>query len=211
MRHIRGIPICGALFVLAACMLAGCVGSSQNAKFYTLSSIESPEPSKKPDAKDSVMVAVGPIRIPEYLDRPQIMTRTGKNELVFSEFQRWGGSLENELQRVMAVNIGGRLGGGYAVVNWPSAGIGNLPFVYRVSIDILQFEKVSEHDVVLKAQWGIIRRDNGERLFVNSSSIREQVTGTDYEALVAAMSRAAAGLTGEIAAEISSLPRPATK
>jgi uncharacterized protein len=32
-----------------------------------------------------------------YLDRPQIVTRAGKNELKLSEFDRWAGSLDSDV------------------------------------------------------------------------------------------------------------------
>lgn len=211
MIHMRGIYIAGAFLVLASCVLAGCVGSSQSARFYTLSSASPVEAARTSGMAEPVLVAVGPLRIPEYLDRPQIITRTGQNELVLSEFQRWGGSLESELKRVITDNVGKRLGPDYAVVNWPSVGIGNLQFAYRVSIDILQFEKITEHDVALKAQWGVMKKDSSEQLLVRSSSINEPISGPDYDALVAAMSRAAAKLSGEIAAAVSTLPRHAAK
>lgn len=206
MKHIRIAHIFAAVLVSAAFLLTACGGASQNAKFYTLSSIAAPEPARATVSQEVLVIAVGPLRIPEYLDRPQIITRTGPNELYFSEFQRWGGSLENELRRVVAQNIGSILGGGYTVVNWPSSGDGNFPVLYRVAVDILQFEGGPGNTVTLKSQWGIIGKNEQERLMIHTSSVTEPAAGSDYDAVVAAMSRAAAALSREMADALRRLP-----
>ena len=51
------------------------------------------------------VVAVGPVAIPDYLDRPQILTRSGPSELQLAEFERWAGSLEKDVSRVLAENL----------------------------------------------------------------------------------------------------------
>jgi len=53
----------------------------------------------------TVQNVVGPVELPEYLDRPQIMTCESRNELQFAEFDRWAGSLEKAFSRVLAVNL----------------------------------------------------------------------------------------------------------
>ena len=83
MKHIRIAHIFAAVLVSAAFLLTACGGASQNAKFYTLSSIAAPEPARATVSQEVLVIAVGPLRIPEYLDRPQIITRTGPNELYF--------------------------------------------------------------------------------------------------------------------------------
>lgn len=205
MSYMRGRRLIGAVLILSACMLTGC-GASQNAKFYALSSLATQETSGIIEAKDAVIIAVGPIRIPEYLDRPQIVTRSGQNELLLSEYQRWGGSLEDELKRVMSENVRMFLGERYSVVNWPVAAEGNSSIRYRVGIDILQFEGIAGNAVALKSQWGVIATGEKQRMAVRTSAILEPIAGQDHEATVAAMSRALAKLCREIADVVRSLP-----
>lgn len=208
---MRGMNMLAALLVFALLLLAACGGTSPNAKFYSLSSVTAPESTGTAIAKESSVIAIGPLRIPEYLDRPQIITRSGPNELYYSEFQRWGGSLENELRRVLSQDIGMLLGTGYSVINWPSSGEGTVPILYRVIVDILQFEGVSGNQVVLKSQWAIIGNKEQERLVARTSTVAEQIAGPGYEEVVAAMSRAVAKLSREIAGSVSTLPRPEVK
>src|SRR5664279_3044471 len=97
------------LFTLAIFMvlLTGCA-SSPSSKFYQLN----PGQNKTSVTGDvsldqSQVIAIGPVRIPDYLDRPQIVTRSGKNELKLSEFDRWAGSLESDVNRVLVEDISG--------------------------------------------------------------------------------------------------------
>jgi len=205
-----------AVFIIATGLLiafvlsAGC-SSTPASRFYALGSANSPEYFKNQRIKDSGIIAVGPIRIPEYLDRPQIVTRSGNSELTMAEFHRWGGSLDNDLKRVIPENIAQKLDSmGYLVVNWPIPGEGDLPVQYRIVIDILQFEGTPGGSVTLKCQWGIMGDDEKARKAVRVSLITEPVQGQEYEHLVAAMSNAIARLSSEIADVVRELPRPAS-
>ena len=55
-------------------------------------------------------VVVAAVRLPEYLERPQLVTRSGDNRLQLEEFHQWGGNLGKDLTRVMAENLSLLLG-----------------------------------------------------------------------------------------------------
>ncbi|MCB1821939.1 MAG: membrane integrity-associated transporter subunit PqiC, partial [Candidatus Competibacteraceae bacterium] len=77
-------------------MLAGC-GSTPPTAFYTLSPLSASLPTAQTSASRSdVTIGVGPVTVPEFLDRPQIVTRTTANRLDVDEFHRWGGSLQED-------------------------------------------------------------------------------------------------------------------
>lgn len=199
------------IIVIAACLLVTACSSTPASRFYALSSVNTTEYVKHQQVKDRGIIAIGPIRIPEYLDRPQIVTRSGNSELMLAEFHRWGGSLDNDLKRVIPENIAQKLdSAGYLVINWPVPGEGNMPVQYRVAIDILQFEGSPGGTVTLKCQWGIWGNDDKSRNSSRVSLITEPVQGQEYEHLVAAMSNAIARLSSEIADVVRELPRPAS-
>lgn len=209
MNRIPVFTIVAGLLI-AVVLSAGC-SSTPASRFYALGSANTPEDFKNQRIKDSGIIAVGPIRIPEYLDRPQIVTRSGNSELTMAEFHRWGGSLDNDLKRVIPENIAQKLDSmGYLVVNWPIPGEGNLPVQYQIVIDILQFEGTLGGSVTLKCQWGIMGDGEKARKAVRVSLITEPVQGQEYEHLVAAMSNAIARLSSEIADVVRELPRPAS-
>ena len=110
-----------ALFTLAlvVMILTGCA-SSPSSKFYQLNPVQNKTSVTGDVSSDqSQVIAIGPVRIPDYLDRPQIVTRSGKNELKLSEFDRWAGSLESDVNRVLVEDISSLLPADrFSVVRW---------------------------------------------------------------------------------------------
>ena len=191
--------IWGALAVTAT-LIGGCAGSSPPVEFYTLSPLIGlqQEPHAGAIGHD-IAIGVGPMEIPKFLDRPQIVTRTSANRIEVSEFHRWGGSLHADFLRVLADNISILLGTNQvAVYPWGD----RFDPTYRIALDVEQFEGRLGEYVQLDVTWTVTGREAGETLLVKKSKIREPVATEDYEALVAAKSRALAALSREIADEI---------
>ena len=111
------------LFLAVVCGLAatvaGCFGTSQSSRFYTLT-----PPADRSGLGSTGLdtaVVIGPVTIPDYLDRRQIVTRSGRNEIVLAEFDRWGGSLDGEITRVLVAGLADRLNSAHiAVFPWSS-------------------------------------------------------------------------------------------
>ena len=59
-----------------------------------LSTINETQVSKKINITPGVIIGVGPVKFPEYLDRPQMVTKNKEGILKFDEFNRWGESLD---------------------------------------------------------------------------------------------------------------------
>jgi len=173
------------------------------ARFYTLSPLSAPgEPSKTVPAEQGIAVAVGPVTVPDYLNRPQILTRSGPSEHKLAEFERWAGSLEEDVSRVLAENLSVLLSKDrVTVLRW--GGDATLfPADYRVGVDLVRFEGAIGESVTLAARWSVHREEDKKILSARESNVREPVEGQDYDALVGAMSRALATLSREIAAAI---------
>jgi uncharacterized lipoprotein YmbA len=184
--HLR-LP---GLFACAVSLaLVGCLGSSRPARFYTLAPLQVRDGPVSP-ATDATL-AVGPVEIPHYVDRPQIVTRTGANELVVAEFDRWGSSLDDQFAGSLVATLAERLAPQQvAVVPWRSATISG-GATYRVAVSISRFDGVPGQSVVLQGRWELIAQSGGkeESLGVREASMMEQIDGPGYEALVAAMQR----------------------
>ncbi|MGD8274166.1 MAG: PqiC family protein, partial [Desulfobacterales bacterium] len=94
------------LIALFALLLSGCRGSTPKTEFYTLNSIRNTQMDAKPiSAGQPLSIGVGPVTIPQMLDRPQIVSRTGPYTLQIDEFHRWAGRLNEDFARVLAENI----------------------------------------------------------------------------------------------------------
>jgi hypothetical protein len=193
-----------AVIALGAMLMftSGC-GRTRPAKFYTLntldvSKIESRTQAMEPD----VAVGIGPIRFPDYLDRPHIITRAGRNALTFAEFHRWAGSLKEDFSRVLAENLSVLLATErIALFPWKSSA----PIDYRITANVIRFEGTIGDNVSLKARWSVLDSSGENVLAMKMSSFNESVEGNNYEALVAAQSRALENLSREIAEAIATI------
>ena len=190
------------LFVV---ILAGCA-SSPSSKFYLLNPLQN-RTSITPDASPerNLIIAIGPVRIPDYLDRPQIVTRAGKNELKLSEFDRWAGSLESDVTRVLVEDISSLLPADrFCIVRWTPYPESQMPASYRVEVIVDRFEGTLGDSVLLKAQWAVFVHDR-DLLLKRESLIKEQINGDSYDALVASMSSALQRLSRDIVGGIRSV------
>ena len=191
--------------LLAVCLvsLAGCATVTPS-RFYTLTPMKAADgPAPGAPFDERALLAVGPVRLPDYLDRPQIATRSEGNEVRLHDTERWAGSLQEDLSRVLVENLSLQLAGKrVTVVRWTSAMQTMAPFRNRVAIEILRFEGPVGGTVVLKARYALFGPDGKKVISTGESTVREPAGGGDYESLVAAMSRALAAFSKEIAAAV---------
>jgi hypothetical protein len=143
------------------------------------------------------------VRLPGLLDRPQIVTRRGTDEIDRAEFDRWAEPLVNNVPRVLAENLAVLLKTDrVALFPWsPPRSV-----QYHVIVEVMRFDGAVGGDVVLDARWHILGAD-GKEVAVNRSLLTQPTGGAGYPALVTAMSRALAVLSREIAGGIQALPR----
>jgi uncharacterized lipoprotein YmbA len=181
---------------LAVAGMAGCIGKSPRSSFYMLS----PETADQlPTGSLSTAISVvglGPIRMPDALDRSNIVTRTDANRLDISEYHRWAGNLGEILPRVMGENLAQILSPTPVVV-YPWAGMA-VPS-HRVALDIIRFDGVRGDRIVLMANWSISGPNGSATPRIGRSRVEEPIASIGYDDYVAAQSRALATLSREIA------------
>ncbi len=185
-------------WLLAAAMLAGC-SSPPKTNFYTLSSTAS-APARA-DARAPFSVAIGPVGIPESLDRPQMVTRTGANQLTLAEFERWAGPLKSEIALAIAENLKPLLGGA-SVFTYPQGVNADV----QVSVDVQRFDSALGEAATVEVLWQVRAAKGAARS--GRSLVREATGGPGYDALVAAHGRALAAVSGELAAAIRAARTP---
>ena len=74
--------------------LAGCMSVADPTKYYVLSPTSPRDPTPT-SSVSSVAVGVGPVLIPGYLDRVQIVTRDANDEVAVAMYDRWAEPLES--------------------------------------------------------------------------------------------------------------------
>ncbi len=202
MPGIRFLTVAlSAMLLLAAC------SSSPPVRYFTLSTIDA---DFQPDPDDAVILGLGPIRMPDYLNRSQIVTRGANSEMQVDEFSRWSEPLSTSLLRVVATDVDNLLNG-VVVVMFPYE-----PFVrdqvsYRLVGDINRFDADASGQIVLEVQWGVADADGAiavpvrrNRYTAQATAGGEAATG-DPGAVAAAMNDALAQFSRDIAARLQSI------
>lgn len=197
----------GAAALLPA--LAACT-RTRPTMFYTLVTAAGPPRVKRPGK--GLVVGLGPITLPQYLDRPDIVTREGANQMRLAEFHQWAQPLEPMLTQIMAEDLLVLLGAEDVI---PVPQRRDVPLDQVVEADVNRFEADEAGEVVLDARWRVYRGDDDTLTTSGRSLITEQGAPVpDYDAIVAAMSRAVGQLSAEIAFAIAGgapVPAPAPR
>lgn len=143
-----------AASLLVTSVLFGCATQKvPPASYFDLVPVAMPAAESVQKAKSAAtpkLIVVQDLRLPQYLDRPQIVYRTGGNALAWSDERRWAEPLRSEMQRLLAVNLG-RLLPDTSVVMPPFA-VGSQAAL-RVEVEIRSFERSNAGKIVIDAQW----------------------------------------------------------
>jgi uncharacterized lipoprotein YmbA len=189
--------LAGLILAVAGAGLGGC--KSPATSFYTLSPDRTLASS---GATRSVAAVIGPVTIPDIVDRPQIVTRLGDNEVEVNEFARWAQPLNGDIGRVIAANLA-------VLLNSPQISVFDVTHdplaVWHVRIDVMRFESAPGRDVTVDVLWAVRPPGKG-RAVTGRSVAREAVSGPGFEPLVAAHDRALASVSRDIASALQASP-----
>lgn len=191
------------VFGLGLFILGGCA-SSPKSRFYLLQSyVPAGKTEVAVSTADGAVYGIGPVRLPEYLDRPQIVTRTGRNELQLAEYDRWGEPLKDSFNRVLIENLAALLPSNAVIAfPWPKSA----HVKYQVMAEVTRFDGVSGRQVQLFAQWSVMDMAANKAVVTKKTAITTPVSAAGYESLVAAQNEALGEFSAEIAAALKSLP-----
>src|SRR5271157_4916279 len=152
--------------VLAQLALAGC-GTDKPTRLYVLSATTEQPATMSPRG---IGIGVGPITLPKYLDRPQIVTSVSANELSQANLDQWGGDLNDNITRVLATNLSNLLGTErVSLYPWQN----RAPIDYQVTMDVTKFEQAADGSTVLSAFWSITNPGDGTVLQMHQLTHRD--------------------------------------
>ena len=183
--------------VLLSAMLAGC-GTPLKQHFYTLRASADHEPAAT--ASGDFSVTVGPVTVPDMVDRPQFVLRAAANRVILAEQARWAEPLRSEISYVIADNLR-RLLTGVRVLAHPQ--YANSGAGYRVVVNVQRFDSVLGEAATVEAAWSVSYGVDGAAQG-GRSVVREPTGGNSYDDLVAAHGRALAAVSRDIAEAIRS-------
>lgn len=191
---MRPAIVFGAAFaVLAGCLTLG--PRTDPTRYYVLE-VEAVSPD--PTRPAMPVLGVGPVRLPAYLDRPEIVTRVGPARLEVASVDRWAAPLDALFTSVLAEDLRAAVPA-RGVLGWPWP-IGASP-EWSVSVDVLRFEREPDGTAVLQGRW-ILRR-GGAVANQGVTIARERGASPELAASVVALSRAVGALARDIAAAVN--------
>jgi hypothetical protein len=191
----------GSLALVIVAALLGACASTPQARFFALS----PGDPTPVEPRASLVLAVGPVDLPRYLDRPQIVSRTGENQLAVDEFNRWGGALDEEIGRVLAQHLGRSLQT-QQVFTYPSRLATETD--YRIGVEIRTFDGPRGGSVTLDLAWSVVDDRTGRVVLNEQASYRAETRSDAMDDYVAAMNALLSELGDRVALRLSRLPSP---
>jgi uncharacterized lipoprotein YmbA len=146
----KPVPLLAVIMVCAGC------ASSPPVRYFGLTPVTAPVA----DGSQPLVLGLGPVDIPDYLQRPQLVSRAAGNELRVDEFNRWAEPLDNAFRRTLAMNVDA-LVDGLVVVEFPAARLTRTD--YRLVGRVSRFDAAADGRAVLEVQWAL-GRDDGKSL-----------------------------------------------
>ena len=149
----------------------------------------------------TVRVGLGPVTLPEYVRRSEIVSRIDGTRLVLSATERWAEPLDRAFVRVLAIDLQRTLGAG-RIVNHPWYE-SDRPDV-QIEIAFSRCESDESGQMVVAARWSVRQLGGTRPPIERESRIERKTTGLGGERTALALSQALADLCREIALALPS-------
>jgi uncharacterized protein len=195
LRGVEHLATVGAFLV--ATTLASCsvlTPRPDPSRFFVLTAL--PDVPSPTTGKHLSSLGVGPILLPRYLDRPEIVTRVGPNEVRPAVFDYWAGSLSHQFQTVLTQNLQTLVHADRVQTHpWYAGAAPELV----VEVDVQRFEPSSDGRAELMARWRVRQGSALATLRAGESSLARTLSGANAEAAAVALS----GLLDDFSRELA--------
>jgi uncharacterized lipoprotein YmbA len=174
-------------------------------KFYLLTSAAvapSAPAAASPSSSADFTLGLGPVKLPPYLDRQEVVTRAAPNRLDLAKTDRWGESLQTNFTSVMSRDLAAQIGTQQIVVfPWYNT----IHVDLQVQVEVYRFETDSQGLAQLSAKWTVRDSDGKNILYVAESNLSQQSKAGDTADAAAALSKTVGDLSREIANMVGQL------
>jgi uncharacterized lipoprotein YmbA len=202
MARITGLAALAMMLMLGGCTVLA--PQKDETRFFVLMPVQDGAAPVSAAASRPLTIGLGPITIPPYVNRPEVVTRMSDSELKVSDTARWGEHLDTNVARVLASDLSSQLGT-QQIVNYPWP-VKN-PIDYAVSVAFQRFERTADGHVVIQANW-TIRTGKDEKIVQTGATSINEPSGSDDASAAQALSRGLAQVSRDIAQVIASRPVP---
>ncbi len=179
---------------------AGCFSAGKPLAYYTLNPLKQRDEPPAPGIAGQWVIGVGPLELPEYLDRLDLVTRISPNRIMVNANHRWAAPLRSEVLRVLVHDLALQTRARQVLsYPWDSRFEPDL----RISLQIQAFEGIRGGKVRLRAAWSLTPAQADQPALQRVSDIEQSTAGGSFEDLVAAMGKVLGRLSMEIAAGVA--------
>lgn len=178
---------------LFAVLLSACSTTPPN-RYYLLDALAIAQAEKPAD--NNIRLGIGTISLPDYLNRPQLVSRGDGARLLMRDGERWAEPLDESVRRVLGENLSRLLGPGKVIFLPAPTGV---DVTNRLQLEITAFETKANNEVHLNARWSLSRTKADTSL--RESRVQITIKEDGASAIVDAMNQALLQLAAEIATE----------
>jgi uncharacterized protein len=140
-------------------------------------------------------VGLGPVTIPRYLDRPEVVTRLSDTEFSVSDTDRWAEPLGVNVSSVIKQDLAAE-SPAIQIVSFPWSSKTHID--YRVAVDFHHLERSADGQAVVQALWTVRTAD--DRMLQSSTTTAAGAAGDkNQSSAAAALSRGVAQVSADIA------------
>lgn len=191
MKYFFGLAL---LLICGACIQLG--GEPQPARYYLLSPQQ--QPSFDFDVQ-GVKLTLGPISFPPYLDRPQLVSRNSRHEILVAESDRWAEPLPDNLLRVLKENLSRNLDG-ISISDYPWQPTDGRGLALQLTIN--QFDGVIGQNTLVDIRWLLLNSNNGQELD-RGHFVSRLLIGNSHKQLVAGLNESLNQLSHQLSQAVA--------
>jgi uncharacterized lipoprotein YmbA len=179
-----------------ALLLAACGSPAPQESYYTLSTPPSPPLA---ESASQLSLYVGPVSVPEEVDRVQMVLRTSANQVEISDGHRWAEPLKTAIPRVLAETLSRELRTPRVLASRQGA---TGPVDYRIAVEVQRFESSFDAGATIEAIWTIVPTRKDGTIRNGRTLAQEPLPSRDPQGVAAAHSRALDRVGRDIAAAL---------
>lgn len=156
------------------------------------------------DKNQQIRIGLWKVKLPELIDRPEIVTRTDLYNIDLADFHQWVGGLNNNITQLIASEISYLLKTERVVISpWSSYRNND----YQVKIHINRFDGELGGESVLAGAWSLLNAQGNKELLRKSFNYSALAKGETYANMVEAQSELSVKLAENISVSISEMKK----
>jgi len=182
--------------VLTAC--AGIGGPSVPTNFYVLKTSDNLTPPKGLVSLDTGLnVGIGPVQIPGYADRAQIVTFGTGSEITVADLDHWAEPLGDAIKRVLSGNVASLIGE-TRVFSYPADFRPDKQSI-QIAVEIIDVAQLDNGEAYLSARWHVRRLFDNTVVLRSANTYKASSVAGNYDSYADALS----GLLGRLAEDMA--------